>query len=362
MKIRYKQTDSGPIEVARVYSADEHKIDLRHIDKNAVRVVETLSNSGFEAYIVGGAVRDLLLGLFPKDFDVVTSASPRQVHRIFHNSRIIGRRFKIVHVVFGNKIIEVSTFRSTKEHKDKSDNVFGTIEEDASRRDFSINSLYYNPFDETIIDFNNAFKDFKQKKITSLIPVSRTFIEDPVRMIRAIKFSVTTSFKLRFSIRRAIRNCSSQLLKVSNSRLTEELNKILACGFSSGIIRELNKYKILVYILPCISVYADDKSLYSSLAELDNKAETAKNNNVELSKSDMYLALVSPFILINEDTMTPYESYKDIFRQIKVLLSPNTPSNTEVEEAVYKFMKKNKLRVPKSSTKKNTAVNSAAKD
>lgn len=361
MKIRYKQTESGTAEVAKVYSADEHKIDITRIDKDAVKIIEILSDNGFESYIVGGAIRDILIGLYPKDFDVVTSASPRQVHRIFHNSRIIGKRFKLVHVVFQNKIIEVSTFRSTREHEDRSDNLFGTIEEDATRRDFSINSLYYNPLDQTLLDFNDALKDFKQKKITSLIPVNKTFVEDPVRMIRAIKFSATTSFSLRKSVKHAIRKYSTQLLKVSTSRLTEELNKIVASGHSSQIIRELNRFNILVYILPCISVYAGSKSLYISLDSLDKKVNDAKSKGKSISRSDMYLSLVAPFILINADmNFTPYEQFKDIFRQIKVLLSPNTPSNYEIEEACYKFMKDNGMKLPKPVTRKKTLVRNSS--
>lgn len=359
MKIRYKQTTSGPEEVAKVYSADEHKIDFKRIDKDAVKIIEKLTDNGFEAYIVGGAVRDLLLGLYPKDFDVVTSASPRQVHRHFHNSRIIGRRFKLVHVVFGNKIIEVSTFRSTKDHEERSDNLYGTIEEDCTRRDFSINSLYYNPLDQTLIDFNDALKDFKKKRITSLIPLNRTFIEDPVRIIRAIKFSVTTTFKLRPSVKHAIRKYSSQLLKVSTSRMTEEMNKIISSGHSSEIIKELHKYNVLVYILPCISVFADNKSLYNSLKSLDSIIENAKSSGKEIPRSDMYLSLVSPFILINCETgFTPYEQFKDIFRQIKVLLSPNTPPNHEIEESCLKYMKSKGLRLPKPANRKNKTVNS----
>ena len=157
MKVRYKNGSDGVCAVARIYSKEEHGIDRSLIDRDSVAVVSRLVSSGFESYLVGGAVRDLLLGKTPKDFDVATSASPRQVHRLFRNSRIIGRRFRIVHVAFGNKIIEVSTFRSIKDHEENRDNQFGTIEEDASRRDFSINSLYYDPAEETsIILFPNA--------------------------------------------------------------------------------------------------------------------------------------------------------------------------------------------------------------
>ena len=159
MFIRYKKGAGGLDAVAQVYSREENKIDPALIDRNAVSVVRRLTGAGYESYIVGGAVRDLLLGRIPKDFDVATAASPRQVHKLFYNSRIIGRRFRLVHITFGNEIIEVSTFRSTKDHDYSNDNQYGTIEEDSTRRDFTINSLYYDPIKGNLIDFNNAMED-----------------------------------------------------------------------------------------------------------------------------------------------------------------------------------------------------------
>ena len=355
MKIRYKQTESGLVAIANVYSQQEHGIDPEKIDGDAVHIIEKLTDAGFESFLVGGAVRDLLLGKIPKDFDVATEASPRQVHKIFRNSRIIGKRFKLVHIVFNEKIIEVSTFRSLKEHEDDSDNQFGTVEEDAKRRDFSINSFYFNPLDNTLVDFNNAMKDLKAHRISSLIPLKKTFVEDPVRMIRALKYSVTTGFKLRLGIRCAIRKNSTQLIRVSSSRLTEEVNKILAGGYSSQIIKKLYRYNLLVYLLPCISVYARQASLYSSLDELDKKVLNGKLNKKPVDESDMFLALTSPFIVVPAEKMSPYEVYRDIFRQIKVMLSPNTPPNYELEEAALKFMKQNKIALPKIAKKESKA-------
>lgn len=351
MKVRYKSGSDGVCAVARIYSREEHGIDKSLIDRDAVTVVSRLSSSGFESYIVGGAVRDLLLGKTPKDFDVATSASPRQVHRIFRNSRIIGRRFRIVHVAFGQKIIEVSTFRSTKDHEENRDNTFGTIEEDASRRDFSINSLYYDPAEETIIDFNNAMEDFRQKKITSLIPLYKTFNDDPVRMLRAVKYHVTTGFRFRFGIAGSIKAHAPLLQTVSSSRLTEELNKILASGYSAGIIRELAKYRLLVYLLPCYSVHISKPGVLASLEELDEKIMQQKKNPdlPEISRSVQYLSLCEPLIAVPEENLSPSEKMKDILRQIKVLLSPNTPPNYELENSARLFMKNSGIRLPQSS-------------
>lgn len=355
MKIRYKQSPDGLSAVAKVYGPDEHKLDFSLIDTDAVSVVRQLADKGYEAYIVGGALRDIFLGNIPKDFDVATSASPRQVHKIFHNSRIIGRRFRIVHVTFGKKIIEVSTFRSTRDHEDGNDNCYGTIDEDAKRRDFSINSLYYNPLDNTIIDFNNAMADFQNRKITSLIPLNKTFSEDPVRMIRAVKYNVTTGFSFRFGISHAIRKNAPLLQGISSSRLTEELNKILASGYSAGIMRELAAYRLLVFLLPCYSVHVKNPQLWTSLEELDERVLASKQDSSlpVVRRADQYLALCRPLLGINPECKTSAEIYADILRQIKVLVSPNTPPNYELENSAKKYMKEQGIRLPQNKRKKS---------
>ena len=158
MFTRYKTDSRGRnIPVAKVYTHDEHPIRNSQIDKDALWVIRRIQANGEKAYIVGGAIRDLMLGRAPKDFDIATSASPRQIQRLFWNSRIIGRRFRIVHIFFNNKIIEVTTFRSDEENfGEGNNNIFGTMEQDSHRRDFSINSLYYNPQDGHLIDFNDS--------------------------------------------------------------------------------------------------------------------------------------------------------------------------------------------------------------
>ena len=348
MFIRYKNGADGLDAVAQVYSREENKIDPNLIDRNAVSVIKRLIGAGYESYIVGGAVRDLLLGRIPKDFDVATAASPRQVHKLFYNSRIIGRRFRIVHITYGDEIIEVSTFRSTRDHDYSNDNQFGTIEEDSTRRDFTINSLYYDPVKGNLIDFNNALDDFKNKKIVSLIPLNRTFIEDPVRMVRAVKYSVTTQFRIPFRLSMAIRHYAPLIGQVSSSRMTEEVNKILSCGNSSEIFRRLNQYKLLVHILPAMSVYTGFPQMFDSLKELDKAVNECKDEKTQLPRARMYLALVGPFIAKNEEWTTPISVFNDILRQIKVMLSPITPPNYELEMAAAQYMESLGMRVPKS--------------
>ena len=350
MLIRYKNGKNGLDAVARVYSSEENNIDRSMVDRSAITVIKRLNDAGYESYLVGGAVRDMILGRRPKDFDIATAASPRQVHKLFYNSRIIGRRFRLVHITFGDQIIEVSTFRSIREHEGPTDNEFGTIEEDSSRRDFTINSLYYDPIKGNLIDFNNALNDFRDKKIVSLIPLNRTFVEDPVRMIRAVKYSVTTGFRIPFQLSMAIRHYAPLIAEVSTSRMTEEVNKILASGCSSQIFERLHQYKLLVYMLPAISVYAAFPQMFESLKTLDQQIEKAKEGNArQVTKAQMYLALVKCFITRNEDLVTGMEIFSDTLRQIKVLLSPITPPNYEIESAAALYMQSEGLKVPKNA-------------
>lgn len=321
--------------VARIYTQKEHPITNSQIDKDALWAIRKIQQSGGEAYIVGGAIRDMMLGRKPKDFDIATSLSPRQVQRLFWNARIIGRRFRIVHLFFSGKIIEVTTFRSDEENfEDGRNNLYGTIEQDAKRRDFSINSLYYNPANGQLLDFNDAMDDFRKKVIRSLIPLAYTFSEDPVRMIRAIKYQATTGFELKRDVRKAIKKNASRIETCSTSRLTEEIAKILASGCSYEILTNLRKYGLLQFILPCWSLYANIDAVRKSLQELDRKINDGRKDGISVSKEEMLYAMISP-LLVFEDVQnsTPDELFHEAFRQMKVLISPMTPPNYELEKA-----------------------------
>lgn len=362
MLIRYKQDEHGKtLPVANIYTQTEHKIPNHLIDRDALWAIRKLQNSGAEAYLVGGAVRDLLLGNTPpKDFDLATSASPpRQIQRLFWNARIIGKRFKLVHLVFKDKVLEVSTFRSGEEAMEGNNNVFGSIDQDAKRRDFSVNSLYYDPTNGQLLDFNNAMEDFKKKRISSVIPLDETFNEDPVRMIRAIKYASITGFTLRWSIRVAIRKHSGELSRVSTSRLTEEVNKILGSGHSVKIFNELNKYKLLVFMLPAFSIYCNfPPQVQKSLEELDEKvmlAKRGKSDEVELA--DMIKALVDPLVIFADDHMSPDERFKETFRQIKVLISPMTPSNYDIELASERLLTERGFKTPRNCVRLRRPAN-----
>ncbi len=341
MFIRYKTDGRGKsIPVAKIYTSKEHPIKNSMIDKDALWAIRKLQGAGAEAYIVGGSIRDLMLGRKPKDFDIATSASPRQVQRLFWNSRIIGRRFRIVHLFFGEKIIEVTTFRSEEENfEEGNNNVYGTIEQDAKRRDYSINALYYNPQNGNLLDFNNGMEDFKKRIIRSLIPLKYAFSEDPVRMIRALKYQATTGFELKWNVSRAIKRDAENIENCSASRLTEEVYKILSSGSSESIFKNLRKYNILPYLLPCYSIYSTIPAVSESLKKLDTLVQDSSEAEEKVSRDIMLYYLIKPAIVADGmDDMTTDEVFKDIFRQAKVLLSPITPPNYELEKASAKIM------------------------
>jgi poly(A) polymerase len=352
MLIRYKKDKNGKsVAVAEIYTSAEHKIDVHNIDLDAIWAIHKLKQAGMEAYIVGGAVRDLLIGRKPKDFDIATSASPRQVQKMFWNARIIGKRFKLVHLIFKEKVLEVSTFRSGYDGSDEDVSIYGTIDQDAKRRDFSVNSLYYDPQENLLFDFNKAMLDFKRKRIRSVLPLDVTFIEDPVRMIRAVKYSVTTGFALQGDVKRAIRKHTTELARVSTSRLTEEVGKILNSGDSAAILKELQRHRLLVYMLPCVSVTSRFAEVEASLRSLDARVQASQTDPKAnaVTKGETIQALIAPLVLFNEtEESTSQEIFKETFRQIKLLISPMTPANYDVEVAAEMLMKAAGFTVPKN--------------
>jgi poly(A) polymerase len=359
MLIRYKQDEQGKtLPVANIYTQSEHKIQTHLIDKDALWAIKKLQSSGAEAYLVGGAVRDLMLGHVPKDFDIATSASPRQIQRMFWNARIIGKRFKLVHLVFKDKVLEVSTFRSGEESADGNNNVFGSIDQDAKRRDFSINSFYFDPTSGQLLDFNHAMEDFKKRKISSIIALDESFTEDPVRMVRAIKYSVSTGFSLRWNVKMAIRKYANELSRVSSSRLTEEVHKILASGYSQPIFNELHRYKLLAFMLPAFSVYAQFPQVQASLKKMDSQVQLAKQGQAnEVVLADMLKAMVDPLIVFTDDQMSVDQRFKETFRQIKVLISPITPSNYDVELASQRLLTDRGFKTPRNCVRLQRPVN-----
>jgi poly(A) polymerase len=257
----------------RIYQRSEHNISRSQISENALKVLYRLKKSGFEAYLVGGCVRDLLLGREPKDFDVVTNASPEQVRKTFRNCRLIGRRFRLAHVFFGREIIEVATFRGAecddderqqvdKEGRLLRDNVFGTIEEDVWRRDFTVNSLYYNISDFSVVDYTGGMKDH-QAALLSLIGDPETrYREDPVRMLRAVRFAVKLGFSIAPATEKPISELAALLESIPAARLFDEVLKLFLSGYGLQAFEMLRHYGLYGVLFPdtenCLSTEDHD--------------------------------------------------------------------------------------------------------
>jgi tRNA nucleotidyltransferase/poly(A) polymerase len=236
-----------------VIGQQTHGIRRGQIHPHILFIVERLHHNGHQTLIVGGAVRDLLLGRAPKDFDLVTSARPEQVRRLFRNARIIGRRFRLVLLRFGEMKVEVSTFRGpvrhTREGMIHRDNSYGTPSEDAFRRDFTVNALMFDPLDMTLIDYVGGLEDLQARRIRTISPPQVSFTEDPVRILRAIRFKIRLGFALDPVVQSAIRPMSDGLHRVTRHRLADELQRFLACGMAQEIFAEFNRHGLLAPLL-----------------------------------------------------------------------------------------------------------------
>jgi poly(A) polymerase len=238
-----------------------HSIQAEHISINALKVLKRLSGAGFQAFLVGGSVRDLLLDRHPKDFDVATDAHPDEVRELFRNSRHIGKRFKILHIRFGREIIEVATFRAhhdRESHEDNHadsgmilrDNVYGSFEEDVSRRDFTINALYYQADQQKVHDLTGGIDDLEKRVIRLIGDPETRFREDPVRMIRAVRFAAKLNFSIDPDTAAPIRSLSHLLNNIPPARLFEEVLKLFMAGHAEQTFVLLKEYRLLERLFP----------------------------------------------------------------------------------------------------------------
>ncbi len=293
-----------------VIAVEQHGISRDRISSAARRVCEGLQGAGFKAYVVGGAVRDLLIGETPKDYDVATDATPEQVRDVFRRSRIIGRRFRIVHVMFGQETIEVSTFRaaaSDDAEKDEHgrvlrDNVFGTQEEDATRRDFTANALYYDPSSETVVDYHHGVADIRQKTLRMIGDPRRRYREDPVRMLRAVRLAAKLGLAIDPAARHPIREMGSLLENVPAARLFDEMLKLLTSGHAVKCLRQLREEGLHHGLLPLLDVILEqplgEKFVWLSLENTDERVRAGK----PVSPSFLFATLLWHEVLANWET------------------------------------------------------------
>ncbi|WP_220452520.1 polynucleotide adenylyltransferase PcnB [Colwellia sp. RSH04] len=296
-------------------SRDEHPVSRQFISPNALKVLYRLNKGGYDAYLVGGGVRDILLGLKPKDFDIATNATPEQIKALFRNCRLIGRRFRLAHIVFGREIIEVATFRGHHDsatEKEKSckktskqsehgmllrDNIYGSIEEDAERRDFTINALYYSSKDFKVYDFANGVQDIKNKQIRLIGDPETRYREDPVRMLRAIRFATKLDMAISEETRAPIKALAPLMANIPPARMFEEFLKMFISGKAIENYQALREYDLFNFFFPGVEqAFKDDENNYPYMPAFINLAlsNTDKriNNEQRVTPAFLFAAML----------------------------------------------------------------------
>lgn len=281
----------------KIYFKDTHQISSKKIDKDAIEIIQRLKSKGFKAYAVGGCVRDLLLGAKPKDFDISTNAKPEEIKDIFsYNCFLIGRRFRLAHIRQGQKILEVSTFRSGDNEDDSlitHDNIWGTEEEDVLRRDFTINGLYYDPENETVIDYVGGYEDIQKKILRTIGDPDVRFRQDPVRMIRLLKFIARFNLNIDPHTKISIGAHIEEITKSSPDRILGEMFKMLESKASEPFFRLLQDFGLMQFLFPKISEFLQKDSneqVFSLLKTSDSQ------QMYTLEKPVLFSCLLFPII------------------------------------------------------------------
>jgi len=273
----------------KIFGPKEHGIQLDDVSANAIRVTQTLQKAGFKAFVVGGAVRDLVLGLKPKDFDVATDATPEEIRRLFRRAFIIGRRFQIVHVMFGQDLIEVTTFRGNSADealKDAHgrvlrDNTFGEQHEDAARRDFTINAMYYDPAEQLVLDYHGGMKDIRNNTMRIIGVAEARYREDPVRLLRVVRFAAKLEFKIAPDTRQPMAVMAPLINNVPVARVFDEMLKLLMSGHAMACLQRLRKEGLHHGLLPLLDVVLEqplgEKFVTLALANTDERIRQGKS-------------------------------------------------------------------------------------
>lgn len=298
----------------RTIPRDKHNISRKLINRSALKVMSVLEEAGFEAYLVGGGVRDLLLGGHPKDFDVATDATPEQIRRLFRSARIIGRRFQIVHVRFGRDVIEVTTFRGQHDgnkdsrHSVRSeqgmllrDNVYGDLKSDALRRDFTVNALYYADSDCSVRDYTTGMEDLMQRKIRMIGDPATRYQEDPVRMLRAIRFAAKLDFSIEAATAKPIPEMASMLSHIPSARLFEEVLKLLMGGYAEPTFNLLNNYGLVNYLFPeTAALLPENPQALTLIQRAMHNTDVRIHNDQRVTPAFIFAAILWPVVVIRQ--------------------------------------------------------------
>ncbi|BCG10722.1 poly(A) polymerase [Buttiauxella agrestis ATCC 33320] len=300
--------ENEDLPLITVIPRDQHALSRKDISENALKVLYRLNKAGYEAYLVGGGVRDLLLGKRPKDFDVTTSATPDQVRKLFRNCRLVGRRFRLAHVMFGPEIIEVATFRGHHEEQksDKQtsqtgqngmllrDNIFGSIEEDAQRRDFTINSLYYSVADFSVRDYVGGLRDLRNGVIRLIGDPETRYREDPVRMLRAVRFAAKLNMTISPETGEPIPRLATLINDVPPARLFEESLKLLQAGHGYATYELLREYQLFQPLFPSITRYfteQGDSPMERMIDQVLKNTDNRIHNDMRVNPAFLFSAM-----------------------------------------------------------------------
>ncbi len=292
----------------------QHSIDPQKLSANALKVIQRLESEGFAAYLVGGGVRDLLLGNTPKDFDISTDARPEDIRQLFRNSRIIGRRFRIVHVLFGREVIEVTTFRGQHPEKNESDpnkhartsdsgrllrdNIYGSLEEDAMRRDFTVNALYYSPSSDTILDYCQGLEDLDNRTLRLIGEPTTRYREDPVRMLRAIRFCAKLDFSMSPEVVAPFQGLAPLLHDIPAARMFDEVLKLFMSGSALDTYRELQRHHLFGLLFPASQriLQHDDPVSHRFIEAMLRNTDLRVNQNKPVTPAFLYGAILWPAV------------------------------------------------------------------
>lgn len=281
---------------AKIYHATDHDIDQTLIDSDAIHIIDRLKEAGFLAYLVGGSVRDLLVKKVPKDFDISTSARPDQIKQLFQRQcLLIGRRFRLAHIRYGHKTFEVSTFRSGDNESDLivQDNRWGTPEEDVLRRDFTINGLFFDPSNHCVIDFVGGWEDIHTRTLRTIGDPIVRFKQDPVRMIRLLKFRARFGFRIDEEAQKALIESKDEIVKSSPARILEEIFRMLESGSSHSFFQLLSESGILELLFPCLKHFLEGEHGH----EIYRYLEAADKYNQKNSKRPLQRAILTSCLL-----------------------------------------------------------------
>ncbi|MBD2860007.1 polynucleotide adenylyltransferase PcnB [Spongiibacter sp. KMU-158] len=344
---RQGATSSGPRKIPR----DQHGISRKQISDSALKVISRLNSAGYEAYLVGGGVRDILLEGQPKDFDIATSATPEEVRRQFRNSRIIGRRFKIVHVRFGHEVIEVTTFRAHHEQQDAApsknaaarnasgmllrDNVFGDIDDDAARRDLTINALYYSSKDFCVYDFVGGVEDLKNRVIRVIGNPETRYREDPVRMLRVVRFAAKLNFDIEPGTEAPLKKLAPLLQDIAPARMFDEVIKLLMNGRGLQTYALLRRYDLFNPLFP-----ATQKLLDQNLPNAENFIQQG------LANTDARIAEDKPVTPAFLYAILLWPAVKELLAQLIAEGEPEIPALHQAAERVL-HRQQQSIAIPK---------------